>query len=329
MQKKYSNKRIKFSSCILGCGSYLPKKIVTNNDLSKKIDTSDEWIKTRTGIKQRYIASKNQLNSDLGFQAARKAIKNSKIKISDIDLIIVATSTPDHTFPSTATKIQAKLGLKKGFAFDVQAACSGFIYAISIADNYISNKQAKNVLVIGSEIFSRILDWNDRSTCVLFGDGAGAIVLSDNKKKNSGIISTELYSDGRFYDLLYVNGGVSSNQKSGHVKMKGKEVFRHAVEKLSNCIELSLKKNNLVKDQIDWIIPHQANKRIMDMTANKLGIPREKILITIDRYANTSSASIPLTLDYALSKKIIKRGQIVVLEAIGGGLTWGCSILKY
>ena len=319
---------MKFSSYILGCGGYLPKKIITNNDLPKKLNTTDEWIKTRTGICQRYIANKKQLNSDLGFEAAKKAIKNSKINNTEIDLVIVATSTPDHTFPSTATKIQGKLGIKKGFAFDVQAACSGFIYAISIADNYIKNKQARNALVIGSEVFSRILDWNDRSTCVLFGDGAGAIVLT-GRKKNSGIISTELYSDGRFYDLLYVDGGVASNQKAGHIKMKGKEVFRHAVEKLTNCIEINLKKNNLKKNDIDWIITHQANKRFMDMTANKLGISKDKVLVTVDKYANTSSASIPLTLDHALSKKIVKRGDIIVFEAIGGGLTWGCSILKY
>ena len=318
-----------FSSYILGCGSYLPKKILTNNDLSKKLDTSDEWIKTRTGINQRYIADKKQLNSDLGFEAAKKAIKNSKIKTSDIDLIILATSTPDHTFPSTATKIQGKLGIKKGFAFDIQAACSGFIYAMSVADNFLLNNQASNALVIGSEIFSRILDWNDRSTCILFGDGAGAIILSKKKKMNSGIISTELYSDGRFYDLLYVNGGVAFNQKAGHIKMKGKEVFKHAVKKLVSCIQFNLKKNKLKKEDIDWIIPHQANKRIMDMTAIKLGVPKSKLLVTVDQYANTSSASIPLTLDYALSNKIIKRGQIIVFEAIGGGLTWGCSILKY
>ena len=319
---------MKFSSYILGCGGYLPKKIITNNDLPKKLNTTDEWIKTRTGICQRYIANKKQLNSDLGFEAAKKAIKNSKINNTEIDLVIVATSTPDHTFPSTATKIQGKLGIKKGFAFDVQAACSGFIYAISIADNYIKNKQARYALVIGSEVFSRILDWNDRSTCVLFGDGAGAIVLT-GRKKNSGIISTELYSDGRFYDLLYVDGGVASNQKAGHIKMKGKEVFRHAVEKLTNCIEINLKKNNLKKNDIDWIIPHQANKRIMDMTANKLGISKDKVLVTVDKYANTSSASIPLTLDHALSKKIVKRGDIIVFEAICGGLTLCCSILKY
>ena len=318
-----------YSSYILGCGSYLPKKILTNNDLSKKLDTSDEWIKIRTGINQRYIADKKQLNSDLGFEAAKKAINNSKIKTSDIDLIILATSTPDHTFPSTATKIQGKLGIKKGFAFDIQAACSGFIYAMSVADNFLLNNQASNALVIGSEIFSRILDWNDRSTCVLFGDGAGAIILSKKKKMNSGIISTELYSDGRFYDLLYVNGGVAFNQKAGHIKMKGRDVFKHAVKKLVSCIQFNLKKNKLKKEDIDWIIPHQANKRIMDMTAIKLGVPKSKLLVTVDQYANTSTASIPLTLDYALSNKIIKRGQIIVFEAIGGGLTWGCSILKY
>ena len=318
-----------FSSYILGCGGYVPKKILTNNDLSKKLNTTDEWIKTRTGINQRHIADKKQLNSDLGLEAAKKAIINSKIKISDIDLIIVATSTPDHTFPSTAARIQGKLGIKKGFAFDILAACSGFIYAMSVADNFLSNNQASNALVIGSEIFSRILDWNDRSTCVLFGDGAGAIVLSKKKNMNSGIISTELYSDGRFYDLLYVDGGVASNQKAGHIKMKGKEVFKHAVKKMVSSIKFNLKKNKLKKEDIDWIIPHQANKRIMDMSAIKLGVPKNKVLVTVDQYANTSTASIPLTFDYALSKKIIKRGEIIVFEAIGGGLTWGCSILKY
>ena len=318
-----------FSSYILGCGGYVPKKILTNNDLSKKLNTTDEWIKTRTGINQRHIADKKQLNSDLGLEAAKKAIINSKIKISDIDLIIVATSTPDHTFPSTAARIQGKLGIIKGFAFDIQAACSGFIYAMSVADNFLSNNQASNALVIGSEIFSRILDWNDRSTCVLFGDGAGAIVLSKKKNMNSGIISTELYSDGRFYDLLYVDGGVASNQKAGHIKMKGKEVFKHAVKKMVSSIKFNLKKNKLKKEDIDWIIPHQANKRIMDMSAIKLGVPKNKVLVTVDQYANTSTASIPLTFDYALSKKIIKRGEIIVFEAIGGGLTWGCSILKY
>ena len=318
-----------FSSYILGCGGYLPKKVLTNNELSKKLNTSDEWIKTRTGINQRYIADKKQLNSDLGFEAAKKAINNSKIKTSDIDLIILATSTPDHTFPSTATKIQGKLGIKKGFAFDIQAACSGFIYAMSVADNFLLNNQASNALVIGSEIFSRILDWNDRSTCVLFGDGAGAIILSKKKKVNFGIISTELYSDGRFYDLLYVNGGVAFNQKAGHIKMKGRDVFKHAVKKLVSCIQFNLKKNKLKKEDIDWIIPHQANKRIMDMSAIKLGVSKNKVLVTVDQYANTSTASIPLTLDYALSNNIIKRGEIIVFEAIGGGLTWGCSILKY
>ena len=315
---------------ILGCGSYLPDKIATNHDLSKRLNTSDEWITTRTGIKQRHIANKNQLNSDLAYEAAKKAIKDSKIKISDIDLIIVATSTPDHTFPSTATKVQAKLGIKKGFAFDVQAACTGFIYALSIADNYLTNNQVKNALVIGSEIFSRILDWKDRKTCVLFGDGAGAIVLGKQKQnRNSGIISSELYSDGRFYDLLYVDGGVSSNQKAGYLRMNGKEVFKHAVTKLVNIIKLNLKKNNLRVQDIDWLIPHQANKRIMDLIAKKLKMPTEKILITIDNHANTSSASIPLTLDHALSKKIIKRNQLILLEAIGGGLTWGCCLLKF
>ena len=321
---------MKNKNYIIGSGSYLPKKILTNHDLSKKLNTTDEWITSRTGIKKRHIASDTELNSDLAFNAAKRAIKNSKIRVSKIDLVIVATSTPDNTFPSTATKVQAKLGITKGFAFDIQAACTGFIYALSIADNYLSNNQANYALVIGSEIFSRILDWKDRSTCVLFGDGAGAIVLGKQKNNiKSGIISTELYSDGRFYDLLYVNGGVASNQKAGHIKMKGREVFKHAVKKLVSCIQFNLKKNNLKKEDIDWIIPHQANKRIMDMCAMKLGVPKSKVIVTVDQYANTSSASIPLTFDYALSKKIIKRGEIIVFEAIGGGLTWGCSIFKY
>lgn len=321
---------MKNNNYIVGSGGYLPKKILTNYDLSKKIDTSDEWITSRTGIKERHIADKNQLNSDLAFEAAKRAIKNSKIKASNVDLIIVATSTPDNTFPSTATKVQAKLGIKKGFAFDIQAACTGFIYALSIADNYLSNNQATFALVIGSEIFSRILDWKDRSTCVLFGDGAGAIILGKQKKnKKSRIISTELYSDGRFYNLLYVDGGVSLNQKAGYLKMNGKEVFKHAITKLVKIVKLNLKKNNLKINDIDWIIPHQANKRIMVSTAKKLKIPFNKFLMTIENHANTSSASIPLTLDFAISKKIIKRNQLILFEAIGGGLTWGCSLLKF
>ena len=321
---------MKNKNYIIGSGSYLPKKILTNHDLSKKLNTSDEWITSRTGIKKRHIASDTELNSDLAFNAAKRAIKNSKIRASKIDLVIIATSTPDNTFPSTATKVQAKLGIKKGFAFDIQAACTGFIYALSIADNYLSNNQANFALVIGSEIFSRILDWKDRSTCVLFGDGAGAIVLGKQKKNiKSEIISTELYSDGRFYDLLYVDGGVALNQKAGYLRMNGKEVFKHAVTKLVKIIKFNMKKNNIKVNDIDWVIPHQANKRIMDLTAKKLQIPSKKILMTIENHANTSSASIPLTLDFALSKKMIKRNQLILLQAIGGGLTWGCSLLKF
>ena len=321
---------MKNKNYIIGSGSYLPKKILNNHELSKKLNTSDEWITSRTGIKKRHIASDTELNSDLAFNAAKRAIKNSKIRASKIDLVIIATSTPDNTFPSTATKVQAKLGIKKGFAFDIQAACTGFIYALSIADNYLSNNQANFALVIGSEIFSRILDWKDRSTCVLFGDGAGAIVLGKQTNNiKSEIISTELYSDGRFYDLLYVDGGVALNQKAGYLRMNGKEVFKHAVTKLVKIIKLNMKKNNIKVNDIDWVIPHQANKRIMDLTAKKLQIPPEKVLMTIENHANTSSASIPLTLDFALSKKMIKRNQLIMLEAIGGGLTWGCSLLKF
>ena len=315
-------------SKIIGTGGYLPNKILTNKDLESIVDTTDEWIYERTGIKQRHIAEENESTSSMAIKASIDAIKSSNIKEKDIDLIIVATTTPDQIFPSTACIVQNKLNIVAP-AFDVQAACTGFIYALSVADNYIRTGMSKNVLVIGAEKYSNILDWNDRSTCVLFGDGAGAIVLSKKKKMNSGIISTELYSDGRFYDLLYVNGGVASNQKAGHIKMKGKEVFKHAVKKLVSSIQFNLKKNKLKKEDIDWIIPHQANKRIMDMSAVKLGIPKSKVIVTVDQHANTSTASIPLSLDYALSKKIIKRGQIIVFEAIGGGLTWGCSIVKY
>ena len=319
-----------YSSYILGCGSYLPKKILTNNDLSKKLDTSDEWIKSRTGIRQRHIADKNQLNSDLGYEAAKKAIINAKIKISDIDLIIVATSTPDHTFPSTATKVQAKLGIKKGFAFDIQAACSGFIYAMSVADNYILNNQATNALVIGSEIFSRILDWNDRSTCVLFGDGAGAVVLqSTNEKSQSLILSNHLHSDGDFKDMLYVDGGPSTSNNVGFLRMDGSGVFKHAVKNISATIFEALETNNLSIEDVDWFVPHQANSRILDSVAKKVGLRNEQIIVTVDKHANTSAASIPLALNEAVISNKIKKGDIVLLAAMGGGFTWGSSIIRW
>ena len=322
-----------YSSYILGCGSYLPKKILTNNDLSKKLDTSDEWIKSRTGIRQRHIADKNQLNSDLGYEAAKKAIINAKIKISDIDLIIVATSTPDHTFPATATTVQAKVGANNAMAFDIAAVCSGFVYALATADNFIKSGQVNNALVIGAETNSRILDWNDRGTCVLFGDGAGSILLSNETVESlgsdRGILSTHLHSDGRLHDLLYVDGGPSTTGTVGCIRMEGKEVFRHAVVKMSEVVTEALVHNNLLAADIDWFVPHQANKRIIDGTAKKLGINTERVIVTIDKHANTSAASIPLAIWEAVCDKKIEKHDLVLVEALGGGMTWGSGLIRW
>lgn len=319
-------------SKILGCGSYLPEKIVTNDDLAKFVDTSDEWIVSRSGIKQRYMAADDELTSDLARKAALNAIEHAGIDVQEIDLIILGTTTPDNTFPSTATKVQAQLGLTHGFAMDVQAVCSGFMYALATADNFLKAGQGKTALVIGAETFTRLLDWEDRTTCVLFGDGAGAVILRAEEiadENTPGILSTHLHSDGRFQDILMVDGGPSSTKTTGHVRMAGKEVFRHAVVNLAEVVVEALEENKLSSDDIDWIVPHQANKRILDGTAKKLKVSPEKVVVTVDQHANTSAASIPLALDQAVKDGRIKRGDLLILEAMGGGLTWGSALVRW
>jgi 3-oxoacyl-[acyl-carrier-protein] synthase III len=320
-------------SVVLGCGAYLPSKILTNNDLARMVDTSDEWITERTGIKARHIAANGEKTSDLGLAAATRALNNAGIEAGSIDFIILATSTPDNTFPATAVAIQAALGIKHGFAFDLQAVCSGFVYALNTADNFLRMGQGKRALVIGAETFSRILDWEDRGTCVLFGDGAGAVVLEAQKVKDPlrerCIIGSLLRSDGRHKDKLYVDGGPSSTQTVGHLRMQGKEVFRFAVNAIAGVIEETLEANNLTPRDVDWFVPHQANGRILEGTAKKLGISQEKIVITLDRHGNTSAASIPLALETAVRDGRIKKGDLVLLEAMGGGFTWGANLLRW
>jgi 3-oxoacyl-[acyl-carrier-protein] synthase-3 len=302
--------------------------MLSNNEIASIVETSDEWIRQRTGIVQRHIADEGELTSDLAVNAAKSAIEKAKISVDEIDLIIVATTTPDKTFPSCATIVQSKLKCKNAFAFDVQAACSGFIYAVTVADSLIkSNNRIKYALVIGAEIMSRIVDWEDRSTCVLFGDGAGAVVMKSEMGR-SGIISTNLYSDGNV-DILCTNGGVSSTGDSGKIYMNGREVFKHAVDKLTALIEETLKCNNLKITDIDWLIPHQANIRIIEAVVKKLDFPIEKVINTVDKHANTSAASIPLALDYAIQKSKIKLGNLALLISIGAGLTWGSVLLHY
>ncbi|MDB5365459.1 MAG: fabH [Rhodospirillales bacterium] len=320
-------------SVIVGCGAHLPAKIVTNDDLAKLVDTSDEWIQQRTGIKQRHIAADGELTSDLAIAASQKALERAGISGADLDLIVLATTTPDQTFPATAATVQAKLGMLGGAAFDVQAVCSGFIYALAIADNFIRVGQAKNALVIGAETFSRILDWTDRGTCVLFGDGAGAVVLkaepASEEGVRRGILSTHLHSDGRHRDLLYVDGGVSSTKTVGHVRMNGKEVFRHAVQRLAEVVDESLTANGLTQADIDWLVPHQANRRIIDSTARKLSLSTDKVVVTVARHGNTSAASIPLALAEAVEDGRVRQGDLVLLEAMGGGLTWGAALVRW
>jgi 3-oxoacyl-[acyl-carrier-protein] synthase-3 len=315
-------------SKITDTGSYLPKKFLTNSDLTRMVETSDEWILERTGIKKRHIADDGELTSDIAFKAAENALKNSTIKAEEIEMIILATTTPDLTFPATATTVQAKLNAKKAFAFDIQAVCSGFVYAISIADNFIKSGQVKNALVIGADILSRIVDWKDRNTCVLFGDGAGAVLLQASQD-DSGIIATDLHSDGTLNDILKTSGGTSSTQKSGFIEMTGKEVFKHAVEKMTKSVLDSLDKAGLKLSDIDLLVPHQANARILNAVATRLELPAEKVVLTVEDHANTSAASIPLALDFANRGNRIKKGDIVVLEALGGGLTWGSIVLKW
>ena len=319
-------------SQIAGCGAYLPERIVTNDELAERLDTSDEWIRQRTGIGERRIAASGELTSDLAFHAARQALERAGMNGNDLDLIVLATATPDETFPATAVKVQARLGMKRGAAFDVQAVCSGFIFALAVADNAVRLGQARTALVIGAETFSRILDWQDRGTCVLFGDGAGALVLnaaSDGGPKQRGILSTHLHSDGRQHDILYVDGGPSSTGNAGFLRMQGRDVFRQAVQHLSSVVDEALAANGLSPGDIDWLVPHQANTRIIDAVGRKLGLGPDKTVVTIERHANTSAASIPLALDEAVGDGRIRPGHLVLMEALGGGLTWGASIVRW
>lgn len=318
---------------IKGCGGYLPARVLTNADLAKIVDTSDSWITERTGIKQRHIAADGELTSTMGTAAARMALDDAGLAPEDIDLIILATSTPDQTFPATAVTIQAELGMTHGAAFDMQAVCSGFVFAMATADSYLKSGQFKRALVIGSEAFSRILDWQDRSTCVLFGDGAGAVVVEAQKLNGAltdrGILATSLRSDGRYRDKLYVDGGPSSTGTVGHVRMDGPEVFRHAVTKISEVIDATLTQAGYKVSDIDWFVPHQANKRILDGAARKLGLDPARIIVTVDKHANTSAASIPLALSQGRVDGRIKAGDLVLLEAMGGGFTWGAVLLRW
>jgi 3-oxoacyl-[acyl-carrier-protein] synthase-3 len=318
---------------IKGCGGYLPERVVTNDEIAKMVDTSDSWITSRTGIKERRIAAEGELTSTMGAIAARAALDDAGMVPEDIDLIILATSTPDQTFPATAVTIQADLGIIQGAAFDMQAVCSGFVFALSTADNYLKSGQFKRALVIGAEVFSRILDWKDRSTCVLFGDGAGAVVVEAQKLNGAltdrGILATCLRSDGRYRNKLYVDGGPSSTGTVGHVRMDGPEVFRHAVTNISEVIDATLQKAGYVSSDIDWFVPHQANKRILDGAARKLGLDPDRIIVTLDKHANTSAASIPLALSTGVADGRIKRGDLVLLEAMGGGFTWGALLIRW
>jgi 3-oxoacyl-[acyl-carrier-protein] synthase III len=319
-------------SVIKGAGSALPRRVMTNDDMAKIVDTSDAWITERTGIKQRHIAGEGETTRTLATEAARRALAHAKLTPADIDLIIVATSTPDNTFPATAALVQADLGITRGAAFDVQAVCSGFVYALTTADNFIRAGQHKGVLVIGAETFSRILDWTDRGTCVLFGDGAGAFVLTaehgTGTTADRGILSTKLHSDGRFSNKLYVDGGPSTTKTVGHVRMEGREVFKHAVINLAAVIDEVLAGTGLSTNEVDWFVPHQANRRILDGTAKKLGVSADRVVITVDKHGNTSAASIPLAFDVAVKDGRIKPGDVVLLEAMGGGFTWGAVLAR-
>ena len=316
-------------SAIVGVGSALPLRRVDNAELAAQVDTSDEWIVERTGIRSRYIAGDGETTATLATDAARRALDHAGIDASEIDLIVLATATPDQTFPATATKVQTALGICDCVAFDVAAVCSGFLYALTVADSMIRSGGATTALVIGAETFSRILDWEDRATCVLFGDGAGAMVLRASDDPDRGILATKLHADGRYNDLLYVDGGPSTTQTVGKLRMKGREVFRHAVTNLAAVLGEVLAAAGLTPADIDWVVPHQANARILDATARKLGLSPDKVVVTVDRHANTSAASVPLAFDVAVRDGRIKRGDLVVLEAMGGGFTWGAAAVRY
>jgi 3-oxoacyl-[acyl-carrier-protein] synthase III len=317
------------TSCVTGVGSALPKRIMTNADISKIVDTSHEWIVERTGIHARHIAGEGETTRTLATEAAQKAMAAAGLMASDIDLIVLATSTPDNTFPATATLVQLDLGIRQGAAFDVQAVCSGFVYALVTADAMIKAGQARHALVIGSETFSRILDWTDRTTCVLFGDGAGAFVLSAQEGDGTkGILASKLRADGRYNDKLYVDGGPSTTQTVGHLRMEGREVFKHAVINIAAVMDEVMTQANVQPKDIDWFVPHQANRRILEGTARKLGISEDRIVLTLDKNGNTSAASIPLAFDVAVKDGRIKPGQLVLLEAMGGGFTWGAALVR-
>ncbi len=320
-------------SVVLGCGSYLPGRILSNDELARSVETTDEWIVQRTGIRERHIAAAGEFTSDLALNAARAALASAHVEPNSIDLIVLATSTPDQTFPATAVTVQAGLGITHGAAFDLQAVCSGFTYALSVTDGLLRAGSFKRALVIGAETFSRILDWNDRTTCVLFGDGAGALVLEaqqqPGKLEDRGILTTHLRSDGRHRAKLYVDGGPSSTQTVGHLRMEGREVFKHAVAMITDVIEDAFKATGYSAADIDWFVPHQANKRIIDGSAHKLGIAPDKVVITVDRHGNTSAASIPMALADAVADRRIKRGHLILLEAMGGGFTWASALLRW
>ena len=315
-------------SVVLGAGSALPKRRVTNEELAQTVDTSDAWIVERTGIRSRYLAGEGETTASLATDAALKALASAGIDATDIGLIVLATATPDQTFPSSATKVQAALGIADCIAFDVHAVCTGFLYALSVADSMLRGGNATKALVIGAETFSRILDWEDRGTCVLFGDGAGAIVLGA-EETDGGILATRLHADGRHNDLLFVDGGPSTTGTVGKLRMKGREVFRHAVVNLADVMNEVLEAAGLTSADVDWVVPHQANKRILDATAKKLGLPAEKVVVTVAEHANTSAASVPLAFDTAIRDGRIKRGDVVILEAMGGGFTWGAVLLRW
>lgn len=321
-----------YCSRIIGVGGCLPEKIVTNEELSQVVDTSDEWIRERTGIKQRHIISGGESCTSLAANAAKQAMDFAGLTADDIDAIVVATCTPDQVFPTTAAKVQQILGIKKGFAFDVSSACAGFVFGLSVANNFIRNGQAKNVILIGSEVYSRIMDWSDRRTCVLFGDGAGAVVISADEIKNTtdraGILGVYLHTDGQYSDLLYVEGTPSRTEDACFVRMHGQEVFRHAVTKLAEVVDEALVANNLKHEDIDWLVPHQANLRIISGMGRKLNLPSDRVIVTVDRHANTSAASVPLALNEAVRDGRIKKGDLIVIEALGGGLSWGSSLIR-
>lgn len=320
-------------SVVRGFGAALPKRVMTNKEMESKVDTSDEWIVQRTGIRQRYIAGEGETTASLGEGAARAALERAGLTADDLDLIIVATSTPDNTFPATAVNIQNRLGMRHGAAFDLQAVCSGFVYAVATADAYIRGGLAKRALVIGSETFSRILDWSDRTTCVLFGDGAGALILEaregEGTNSDRGVLTAQLRSDGIHGDKLYVDGGPSTTGTVGHLRMEGREVFKHAVGMITDVIEAAFDATGTRADDVDWLVPHQANRRIIDGSAKKLGIPLEKVVVTVDIHGNTSAASIPLALNTAAGDGRIKKGDLVMLEAMGGGFTWGSVLIRW